>query len=448
MSALRFAPLLGLLSALPAQAPPEQQLDNGLRVVLVDRPELPLVTFALYLRGGLLADGPSTFRHASLAMGCMWMGCESPTLGTLDEEAVRAALADIGGESSSAVDLQDTRVQLSCLAPHAAHGLELLTAALFSPTYPDAVVAREVAQERNLLARRSKQPEFLAQRALLQALCGEHPLSDAFALEDRHGALAKLDRAALRAEHRRLVRPRLGTLFVVGPLTAALRDAVQRRFASWPDHGDPPPPEPRPITATVGHRVIEVPRPEMTQIYVQMATLGPAPADPQFATTHLFRMALSGGFTSRMQDELRVNRGLVYGITFSQPSLSIAAPTSITTSTRPDKVVELLDVTAGILRQTLAGDLPAPMLEAGRNLWLANRAIERESHIGFTDAMHRGLRLFGGLDGYAREIEAVRTATVADVLAAGQRFAPENFIVVLVGAPEELAKIDWRLKGQ
>ena len=448
MSALRIAPLLALLAALPAQTPPEQQLDNGLRVVLVDRPELPLVTFALYLRGGLLADGPSTFRHASLAMGCMWMGCESPTLGTLDEEAVRSALADIGGESSSAVDLQDTRVQLSCLAPHATRGLELLTAALLSPTYPDAVVAREVEQERNLLARRSKQPEFLAQRALLQALCGEHPLSDAFALDDRHGALAKVNRVALRAEHRRLVRPGLGTLFVVGPLTAALRDAVQQRFASWPDHGDAPPPEPPPITPPAGHRVIEVPRPEMTQIYVQMATLGPAPSDPQFATTPLFRMALSGGYTSRMQDELRVNRGLVYGITFTQPSLSIAAPTSITTSTRPDKVVELLDVTAGILRQTLAGDLPAPMLEAARNLWLANRAIERESHIGFTDAMHRGLRLFGALDGYAREIEAVRTATVADVLAAGQRFAPEKFVVVLVGAPEELAKFDWRWKGQ
>ncbi len=448
MSARRIAVLFGLLAMLPAQTPPEQRLDNGLRVVLVERPELPLVTFALYLRGGLLADGPSTFRHASLAMGCLWMGCTSPTLGELDEEAMRAALADIGGESGSAVDLQDTRVQLSCLAPHAARGLDLLTAALFAPNYPDAVVAREVEQERNLLVRRSKQPEFLAQRALLQALCGEHPLSDAFALEDREGALAKLDRVALRAEHRRLVRPRLGTLFVVGPLSAELRETVLRRFASWPDTGDAPLAEPRPITPATGHRVIEVPRAEMTQVYVQMATLGPAPSDPQFAATHMFRMALSGGYTSRMQDELRVNRGLVYGITFTQPSLSIAAPTSITTSTRPDKVVELLDLTAGILRQTLAGDLPAPMLEAGRNLWLANRAIERESHIGFTDAMHRGLRLFGGLDGYAREIEAVRTATAADVLAAGRWFAPENFIVVLVGAPEDLAKIDWRLKGQ
>jgi zinc protease len=338
VSARRIAVLFGLLAMLPAQTPPEQRLDNGLRVVLVERPELPLVTFALYLRGGLLADGPSTFRHASLAMGCLWMGCTSPTLGELDEEAMRAALADIGGESGSAVDLQDTRVQLSCLAPHAARGLDLLTAALFAPNYPDAVVAREVEQERNLLVRRSKQPEFLAQRALLQALCGEHPLSDAFALEDREGALAKLDRVALRAEHRRLVRPRLGTLFVVGPLSAELRETVLRRFASWPDTGDAPLAEPRPITPATGHRVIEVPRAEMTQVYVQMATLGPAPSDPQFAATHMFRMALSGGYTSRMQDELRVNRGLVYGITFTQPSLSIAAPTSITTSTRPDKV--------------------------------------------------------------------------------------------------------------
>lgn len=438
---------LAMVVAPAAQSFTAERLANDLQVVFVPRPELPIVTYALYLRGGLSVDTPQTFRHASLTMGCMWMG-----FGDLDEDAARAALADIGGEAHSAVDLQDTRVQLSCLAPFAEQGLELFCRALFTPTYPEAIVAREVRRERDALAWRSKQPEYLAQEALMRSLCGNHPLATLHTVRDVAGTLQQVDRTALLAAHRRMVQPQLGTLFVLGPLDDTLRDRVRTRLVGWPrtarDLGTPPPPTQLPRIAPLPQdapRVVKVALPEMTDVYLQMGTLGPDPREALWAPSHLFRLAMAGGFTSRLQDELRTNRGLVYGLSFSQPSLSIPAPTSITTRTRPDKVVELLDVTCALLRRTLAGDLPQPMVDAARNLWLGNRAIDRESQLGFANALHAGYRLFGDLDGYAREIEAVRSAELAAVLAAGQRFAPEQFVVVMVGSAENLAKIDWRL---
>ncbi len=430
------------LTALPlrAQELSDTTLDNGLRVVVVDRPALPLVTFALYLRGGLMLDSPATFRHSSLAMGCLWMGHRD-----LDEDAVLGALADVGAEYGSYVDLQDTRMHLSCLSTHAERGLALFADALLQPAFTDAVVAREREQERRTLLQRSKRPAFLAQEAFVRAVVGEHPLADTFALSDGDGALARVDREALRQTWQRMAQPQLGTLFVVGRVTDGLRDAVRARFGAWPKPTAPTSVAVQAPTAAPGGRVIKVPVPEMTQVYLQLGMLGPGPTEAVAPIMNVLRLSIAGGFTSALTDELRVNRGLVYEISFSTPSLSFASPYSLTTQTRPDKVTEVLDVMTHTLRAATKDGLREAQVEAARNLWLGSRALERETQLGVADAVHRSLRLFGDFAGRTREAAAVRNATLADVRKAAAQLDPAGFALVMVGAPEDLAKIEWQV---
>jgi len=434
--------LLALAAPAAAQVQPavDEVLDNGVRLVVVDRPALPLVTFALYLRGGLLLDRPPTFRHGSLAMGCLWMGH-----GDLDEDAVRRALDDLGADYGSSVDLQDTRVHLSCLAEHAAHAVELLAGAVLHPTFADAVVAREREQERRLLLQRSQQPEFMAQEAFVRAVVSDHELADAFALHDRTGALAGVGREAVVAAWRRMVQPQLATLFLVGPLPPGVLASARRLFGAWPRASEPTSIDVRaPTVAERPATVIEVPLPEMTQVYVQLGTLGPAPQASLAPAVHVLRLALAGGFTSSLEDELRTNRGLIYEITFSAPTLTFASPHSLTTQTRPDRVGEVLDVIAARLRAAAAGDLRPDQIEAAKNMWAATRALRREPQLGLADALYGSLRSFGDFDGWRRESSAVAAATPAQVAEVAARFDPSRLFVVLVGAPKDLAKIDWK----
>lgn len=422
------------------RTPAVETLNNGLRLVVIERPALPLVTAALYLRGGMLLDRAATFRHANLAMGCLWMGHAD-----LDEEAVRTALADIGAEFGSYVDLQDTRVHLSCLAQHARRGLDLLAGALLQPSFADAIVAREREQERRLLLQRSKRPEYLAQEAFVGALVGDHPLANAFRLRDLDGALARIDSAALRATWARMVQPQLGTLLLVGRVTPELVEAARQRFGAW---RRPATAAAGPVTAVppvaAGAHVVKVPLPEMTQVYLQFGTLGPPPDADLAPAAQVLRLAMAGGFSSSLEDELRANRGLVYDVGFSAPSLTFAPPTSLTTQTRPDKVVEVLDVSMRLLRAAAAGGLSPQQIEAAKNMWLCSRALQREPQLGLADAAHRSLRLFGSLDGTRREADAVRSADAASVAAAAGLFDPARLVVVMVGAPEDLDRIDWK----
>lgn len=436
------AAALGFAGSGGLAAQQEETLGNGLRLVIVDRPDLPLVTFALYLRGGLLLDEPDCFRHGSLALGCLWMGH-----GDLDEEAVRAELGNIGAEYGSYVDLQDSRVHLSCLSQHAARGLELLAGATLQPAFAPDVVAREREHERRLIGQRRKQPEYLAQEAFVGAVVGDHALAGAYRLHGVDDALERADRAALVAAWRRMVQPQLATLFVVGRVPGELADAVRRRFSAWspaatPTRAEVPPPQP----ARGGARVIKVPVPDMTQVYVQLGMLGPPLQADEAPAVHVLRLALAGGFTSSLEDELRVNRGLVYEISFSSPTLTFAPPYSLVTQTRPDKVGEVLDVTVRLLRAAADGGLRPEQIEAARNMWLGSRALERETHLGLAHALYRSLRLFGSFEGGASEAAAVRRTTPEEVADAAKSFDPTRFVVVLVGAPDALARIDWSLQ--
>lgn len=432
-----------LVAPAPAQpmASHDETLANGLRVVVVERPALPLVTLALYLRGGMLLDRPATFRHGRLAMGCLWMGH-----GDRDEEAVRVALGDIGAEFDSFVDLQDTRVHLSCLAEHGLRGLELLAGATLQPTFADDIVTREREQERRLLHRRSRQPEYLAQESFVRAVVGPHPLADGYSLHDRLDVLAHADRDAVRAAWERMMQPQLGTLFLVGRVTPELVRAAKQRFGAWPAPQTPTDlAVPRPLQPTDTPRVIKVPLPEMTQVYLQCGMLGPAPDAAIAPAADVMRLAMAGGFTSSLEDELRVNRGLVYDISFSRPTLTFDPPYSLATQTRADKVGEVLDEIARLLRAAAQGHLRPAQIEAARNMWLGTSALERESQLGRADAMHRSLRVFGDFDGAGRQAAAVRATTGAQVAKAAALFDPAKFVIVMVGAPSDLEKIDWKL---
>jgi zinc protease len=423
-----------------AQTGDDVTLDNGLRIVFVARPALPLVTFALFLRGGLLLDSPASFRHGSLALRCLWLGH-----GELDEDAVRGRLADAGAQVGSTLDLEDACVSLSCLAPHARAGIALFADALLQPRYDEAVVARERAQEQHQLAQRNQQPAHLAQEAFVRAVMGDHPLARAFALTDKGGALARADRTAMLQTWQRMVQPQLGVLFVVGRVTADVRDNVVARMQAWPKPRAATAVGVPPVPPAVPARVLKVPLPELTQVYVQVGMLGPGPQDARAAGVHVLRLALAGGFTSALTDELRVNRGLVYEISFTHPSLSFPPPYSFTTQTQASNVPAVLDTIVHALHSASKDGLTENHVVAARNLWLGTQAIERESDLGVAHAMHRSLRLFGDFAGEARLLAAVRGVTLDDVRAAALAFDPAHLVVVMVGAPEALAQITWQV---
>jgi zinc protease len=122
------------------------------------------------------------------------------------------------------------------------------------------------------------------------------------------------------AFHHRLVTPDNATLAVVGDVDpAAALAAIEAAFKDWPSSGTPGALPYAPITRTGGRAVRIVAKPEVTQTQIRFACPGVARNHPDYFPIRVANTILGGGFTSRLVNEIRVVRGLTYGIGSSFP---------------------------------------------------------------------------------------------------------------------------------
>jgi zinc protease len=189
--------------------------------------------------------------------------------------------------------------------------LALLAEVVARPAFAAREVDRLRRREVAALANDMDEPGVLADRATLTAAYGDHPYGHPSEGRGRHVAAAR--RPDLVAFHGRHWRPSRATLVVVGPVDAeATLAQVRRRFGPWrAEVGaevEIAPPAP-PISG-----VLLVDRPDLTQAQVRIATPGFARGSGDHATGVVAGAVLGGGFTSRLMEAIRVERGLSYGV--------------------------------------------------------------------------------------------------------------------------------------
>ncbi|HET7758004.1 MAG TPA: pitrilysin family protein, partial [Steroidobacteraceae bacterium] len=226
----------------------------------------------------------------------------------LDRLAFRRALDAIGAREHAGTDFS-----VQALGEHFDRALELLADNELHPALPAAaleIVRGQVAQG---VAARNVSPGFLTQHSLRSAL---FPADDPSLRMSTPESVRALTLEAVRAYYRKVFRPDLTTLVVIGKVTpAAAQAAVARYFGGWSATG-PPPPTDLPAAPPNGPGVIAVPDASRVQDRVVLAqTLALTRSDPDYYPLELGNAVLGGSFYStRLSVDLRKNSGLVYGV--------------------------------------------------------------------------------------------------------------------------------------
>ena len=224
--------------------------------------------------------------------------------------------------------------------------LEVLAQMVREPTFPqhefDTERDRTLAQFANDL----DDPGLLADRALQRALWGTHPYGHDVA--GNRASVQRMVRDEVVAFHRDRFGPQVSRLVLVGAIdVASARPLVERAFAGWrggPTQVAVPPPLMQ--TAFEG-KVLVVDRPDQTQAQVRLGGLAYRRGDAVSFPAQVMNAALGGGFTSRLVREVRVRRGLSYGVGSSFESMRSAGSFSVSSFTKLKTTRALLDVTLG-----------------------------------------------------------------------------------------------------
>lgn len=291
---------------LPVPHIAKKTLANGLTVWVVPRDGLPRVDFVLAVRGaGYSADDKAHPGFASLMAGLLNEGTARR-----DSRAIAEAAQGMGGEVGAGASLDGVNVSANALASHAGEMAMLLAEVVRQPSFPAKEVQLAKANALQSLRVAETRPGFRADRALNAAIYGDHPYGHTDPTAD---AINSVTDQMLRAEHAKRFRPDRALLVITGRIKEA--DALklaQRAFGDWKAQGEPQPlPPAAPGDAKPAFVLLE--RGGSVQSTVRLGSPGIAATAADQIPLRLASTVIGGGFSSRVNINLREEKGYTYG---------------------------------------------------------------------------------------------------------------------------------------
>ena len=411
----------------------ELHLPNGLTIWLWPRGRLPLSTLRFVFPSGSARTPKRKTGLCELLVDLLRRGTKQRSASAVD-----SALAELGTELGSSVSDDTVRLGLTVPSASVHTALSLVCELIDQPTFPNREFLSYRQHAEDSIEASLDDPEWVAGRATFQAICGAHPApapTDGYRRD-----LAKLTRGDLVGFHRQALDTHGGLLMVAGDLVPLVRRRMMAVAAGLRGSGSAQLPVPA-VPGFTERSVFIVDKPDATQAQIRIACPAPRRNHPDFVASILGNGVLGGSFASRLVNEVRVNRGLTYGIGSRFVSLEAGGLFVIRSSTRLDKVAELVQVSldeVDRLKQSGPGaEELARVRTYARGAFLLGNETPEQLSSTLADAFRYGL----GSDWVTRfpalltetPLEAITEAIRSHVLPAGYR-------IVAVGPAKTLEK--------
>ncbi|MFC6839764.1 M16 family metallopeptidase [Xanthomonas theicola] len=348
----------------------ETTLSNGMKLVVAERRGLPLIDASLQFDSGTEVEQGYGQGIAALAMNLLPLGTDGR-----DGNAITREIARIGFYQGSAVGERAMGFSWNTTSNRLDDSFALAADLIRHPAYPQAEIDKRranVAIDAGYDAY-ERSPIQSAGQVFANALWGrDHRNGRIVTRAQAHADFARQnDRDVIARFHDREMGPANATLYVIGDVTvAAAKDAAERRFGDWPRNAPTPLPDPAhaPVAAA-GPRVILIDAPGASQSSIVAGHLVGA-FDPHTAAAEaLMGEALGGSFHSRLNMNLREDKGWTYGFSAGIGSNSRGPrPFTASGTVQTDKTVEaLLEIRKEIRDYIGARPIGADELERDRS---------------------------------------------------------------------------------
>lgn len=419
------------------------QLSNGTTVILAERHDVPVVQFSYEFGGGYSADQGRPAGTSGFTMGMLDEGA-----GELDALAFADRAESLGARYSAGAGLDGGNAGLSALAENLDDSLALYADMIRAPRFDQSEIDRVRATWIAGIRQEQASPNGAALRVLPPLLYGEgHPYAIPLSGTGTEASVGSLTRDDLVAFHREWVRPEQATLIAVGATTLdEVVPLLEKHFGDWRGEG------PAPAAPAVGN----VDRPQTARVYLidqpgavqanifagQVVTPG---SDPGAIRLELANAVLGGAFSSRLNMNLREDKGWSYGAYSMTVGAVGPRPWMAYSAVQIDRTVDSLRELQREITEYTGGGAPATSDEVER---VQAQNIRRLP--GSYETARAVLNEIGGIvrfnrpDDYVLQRRAEIEAMTADqVSAAAAGLDPDALTWVVVG---DLSQIEQPIR--
>jgi zinc protease len=415
--------------------PAEFTLSNGMRILLLEDHELPLIRGLALIRTGNLLDPPDK-RGLSQAMADVLRsgGTKSKTGDQIDEE-----LENIAGSVEAGMDETSASMSFSGLKETADQVLAVFKDVLTNPEFRQDKLDLTLLQYRSAIARRNDDAGDIPSRELTRILYGP---DTPYGWQPEYEHLARITRQDLVAFYQRYYFPKNIMLAVYGDFSAAeMHDKLEKLMADWKVEQSPAPAFPA-FTAKAAPGVYFAPREDVTQTFFSIGHLGGTLRDPDYPALEVAANILGEGFSSRLISRIRTQLGYAYSIGASwSANYNHPGTFRIGGSTKSMTTVETVQAIREEVDKLRTTEVTEKELDEAKQAVLNSFVFNFDSPAKTLNRVMR-YEYFGYPKDFLFQYQkAIAAVTRADVLrVAKEHIRPEDLAIVAVGNPKEFGK--------
>ncbi len=419
------------------------KLQNGATLLLMERHQLPLVSFVWRMRsGGSICDPEGREGLASVTAQLLRKGTQKRSAQQISEE-----LDFVGASLDASASHDCSSGAAEFLSKDLDLGVELLADLLQHPIFPEDEFSKLIQQEVDGIAEEKEVPNQVLARYARSFLFGTHPY--ARPVSGTEISLPKITREQVLKFHQEQYSPSQLILAIVGDFKAG---EMQRKVASaleaWPA---------RPVRVPVlqnpesvrGRRALTVEKPDATQTFFRLSSLGVARTSPDWVPLQVVNTLFGGRFTSMINSALRIESGLTYGARSGFSANPVAGEFFIGSFTKNETTAQALDMAVDVLKRLQEKGITPEQLQSSKVYIKGQFGPTLETNDQLANAIAE-LEFFSvGPDYYNTYFERVDAVTLDDARRLIKKYYPlENLSITLIGQGAVIQPVASRLAAE
>ncbi|MQA31243.1 MAG: hypothetical protein GEU82_15650 [Luteitalea sp.] len=408
-------------------------LPSGLRVWTVRHTAIPVLTLMLLVRRGAADDPPGKEGLAAISVDMLDEGS-----GERSAIEIHEGLARLGAQLDSDIGSDASLLTVTALSRFAGPALSLFADMVARPTLSEADFERVRQLRLHRLTQLRDMPGAVADRAFVKLLYGEHPYGHTPLGSER--SLGSMSVDDVRQFHRAMIRPAEATLVVSGDCEHA---DIERLAAAAFDGWDGSSTGALPVMTTLPRpgRLNVIARPGAPQSELRIGHVAVPRNTPDYHALVAANMVLGGQFVSRINLNLREEKGFTYGARTSFDFRRLPGPFALQVSVHTAATAEAIDQSLQEIA-SIRGSRPVTTDELALGVAALTRGYARSFETAEQVARAATqIALYDLPDNYFAEfVPKVEGVTVEDVTrVAAEHLDPSRLTTLIVGDYDTIA---------
>ncbi len=403
----------------------EKTLANGLRVIVASKPGLPLISASLRISAGSAFDPAGKAGLASMTANLTTRGTKSRSATQIASEIESLGAVIDAGSGPDATD-----VSISTRSDKVKQAFAIMADVVQNPAFAQAELDRARQETLDNIKVQLTQPRAVGGLAMNRAIFGASPYGGTPTVK----SISSLKQEELKAFHADKWRPDAAVLVIAGDVTPDAGFALaEEALGAWARPAAAPAGAPA-AGAPAAARAVTLDMPKIGQAAVFLGRTGPSRLSDDYYATVVANNVLGGGYSARLNAEIRIKRGLSYGANASLSARKQPGPIVAAAQTRNEAVPQVIDLMIAEFTRLGSEPIPDQELSARKAVIIGGFGRSVETAAGVA-SQYSALAQFGlpleKLQTYSKEISAV-TAEQAQA-AAKAYYDPSSATLVVVG---------------